>query len=60
MKTTKVNIGLAISRNYDKVNLEMVDEPIQHETEAEFIEGVRKRFKLLREEIGREFSEVQR
>ena len=59
MKTTKVNIGLAISRNYDKVNLEMVDEPIQHETDIEFAEEVRKRFKLLREEIAREFKEIQ-
>ncbi len=59
MKTTKVNIGLAISRNFDKVTLEMLDEPIQHETEAEFGEGCRKRFKILREEVDREFKQIQ-
>lgn len=59
MRTTKINIGLAISRNFDKVTLEMLDEPIQHETEEEFVSQVRKRFSLLRKEVEREFGEIQ-
>ena len=58
MKTTKVNIGLAISRNFDKVTLEMLDEPIQHETDEEFGVECRKRFKLLRAEIEKEFQNI--
>jgi hypothetical protein len=33
MTTTKIHIGLALSRNFDKVTLEMLDEPVTHETE---------------------------
>lgn len=60
MSTTKINIGLALSRNYDKVSLEMVDEPITHETEEQLVEAIRKRFKLIREEIVREFANIQK
>lgn len=60
MKTTKVNIGLSLSRNFDKVTLDMVDEPIQHETEQEFIEGVKGKFKLLRGLVEDEFKEIQK
>lgn len=59
MKTTKINIGLSISRNFDKVTLDMVDEPIQHEDDDGFTSEVRRRFKILREEIEREFKNIQ-
>ena len=60
MTTTKINIGLALSRNYDKVSLEMLDEPVSHETDQEFIDGVKKRFKLLRTQVEEEFKEIQK
>jgi len=60
MGTTKVNVGLSLSRNFDKVTLEMLDEPITHETEEEFVQGVRKRFDLLRAEVEREFTNIQK
>lgn len=59
MTTTKINIGLALSRNYDKVNLEMLDEPVFHENEEELIKGIRKRFDLLRAEVEKEFKNIQ-
>ena len=31
MSTTKINIGLSLSRNFDKVTLEMLDEPVSHD-----------------------------
>ena len=58
--TTKINIGLALSRNFDKVTLEMLDEPVSHENEDELIKGIRKRFDLLRKEVEVEFSKIQR
>ena len=60
MATTKINIGLAFSRNFDKVPLEMLDEPVSHETEAELISGIRKRFDLLRAEVEKEFTNIQK
>ena len=60
MTTTKINIGLALSRNFDKVTLEMLDEPVTHETEEEFVQGVRKRFALLRSEVIKEFENIQK
>jgi hypothetical protein len=60
MTTTKINIELALSRNYDKVTLGMLDEPVEHSSEQEFIDGVKKRFKLLRAQIQEEFKEIQK
>jgi hypothetical protein len=60
MSTTKVNLGMALSRNFDKVTLEMLDEPISHETEEELIKGIRTRFTLLRSEIEKEFENIQK
>ena len=59
MTTTKINIGIALSRNFDKVILEMLDEPVSHESEDELIQGIRKRFDLLRKEVEIEFSKIQ-
>ena len=60
MSTTKINIGLALSRNFDKVTLEMLDEPVSHETEDELIAGIKKRFDLLRKLVEEEFKEIQK
>ena len=60
MSTTKINIGLALSRNFDKVTLEMLDEPISHDSEDELVTGIRKRFDLLRAEVVKEFENIQK
>lgn len=60
MATTKINIGLALSRNFDKVTLEMLDEPISHDSEEELVKGIRKRFDLLRAEVEKEFGNIQK
>lgn len=56
----KINIGLAISRNFDKVTIDMLDEPVNYENEEELRSGIRKRFKIIREEIAKEFKEIQK
>ena len=48
---TKLNIELALTRNYDKVVLGFVDEPVEHEGDEDLKAGVRKRFKVLRDLI---------
>ena len=60
MTTTKINIGLSLSRNFDKVTLEMLDEPVSHNSEEELIIGIRKRFDLLRAEVEKEFENIQK
>ncbi len=60
MTTRKINIEIALSRNYDKVTLGMNDEPISYENEQEFINGIKDRFKLLRKLIEEEFKEIQK
>ena len=60
MSTTKVNIGLALSRNFDKVTLDILDEPISHDSEEELIKGIRKIFGLLRSEVEEEFKHIQK
>ena len=58
-KTTKMNIGLSISRNYDKVTLEMIDEPIVFDNEEELKAKIRRILGVLREEIDLEFTKIQ-
>lgn len=60
MTTTKLNLGIALSRNFDKITLEFLDEPISHDTEEELIKGIRTRFTLLRTEIEKEFENIQK
>ncbi len=60
MTTTKINIELALSRNFDKVSLGMLDEPVSHDSEEELIAGIRKRFTLLRAEVELEFTKIQK
>ncbi len=60
MTTTKINIELALSRNFDKVSLGMIDEPVSHDSEDELIKGIRKRFSLLRGEVEEEFKNIQK
>ena len=58
MATTKLNIGLAISHNFNKVTLEMLDEPVEYENNEELKKEVRKRFDLLRGEVEEEFKKI--
>lgn len=58
MTTTKVNIGLTFSRNFQNVKLEFADEPIEHESEEELRANIRKKFGLIKDEIEIEFSKI--
>lgn len=55
---TKVNIGLQLSRNYDKVILEFEDEPISYETVEELKAKIRQKFTIIREEVDLEFTKI--
>ena len=57
MKETKINIGIALSRNYDKISIEFLDEAISHETDEELRELIKTKFKFLKECVLNEFEE---
>ena len=57
---SKLNIGLALSRNFDKVTLEMIDEPVEYENDDELRGQIKKRFDLIRSEVDEEFRKVQK
>lgn len=59
MKMSKCNIGLAPSRNYDKVTLEILEEPIEYETDEELKAKIRRIFTLLRAEVNLQFELLQ-
>lgn len=56
---SKVNIGLSISKNYDKITLEMVEEIISYDSDEEFKARVRQKFNILRDEVELEFTKIQ-
>lgn len=60
MATKKMNIGLSLSRNFDKVTLEMIDEPIEADSEEIIKAEIRKRFELLSKLVDEQFSKIQK
>jgi hypothetical protein len=59
MTISKFNIGLAPSRNFDKVTLEMIEEPIEYDSDEELKAKIRQKFTLLRNEVELEFSKMK-
>ena len=58
--TRKIDIGLHLSRNYDKIVLELKDEPVEYESEEEFSAKVRRLFSILKKEVDLEFEKIQK
>ena len=56
----KVNVGLALTKNFDKVTLELLDEPVEYEDELEFEREIKRRFDSLRGQINIEFSKLKK
>ena len=56
IKTTKINFGLALSQNFQKVTLEIVDEQIEYSCDEELKAKIRQKYTLLREEVQKELD----
>ena len=54
-----MNISVILSRNYDKIGLDFLDEPISYETEEDFKKVIKEKFALLKGLILDEFKEGQ-
>ena len=55
---SKVNIGLALSRDYQKVTCELVEEVIEYNNEEELKAKIRQKFTMLKGEIDLEFTKI--
>ncbi len=55
----KLNIGIAPSRNFDKVTIEILDEKITFEHEDEFKAKVSSIFDILNDIVDKEFTKLQ-
>ena len=55
METKKFNIGLEVSRNFDKVILSIVDEPISYDDTEELKGKIRSLFLVLQAEVDLQF-----
>lgn len=53
----KINIEISLSRNYDKISLGLLDEPISYETEEQFKELIKQEFSLLKGLVLDEFKD---
>jgi len=56
VKTSKINIGIALSQNYNKISLELIEELIEYDNEEQLREKIRTKLKMLREEIEKDFG----
>lgn len=56
----KVDVELSISRNFNKITISFKDEEIEYESDEELKAKIRKRFKLIRDEIDLEFGKIQK
>ena len=54
-----MNIGIALSRNYDKISIELLDEAISHETDEELKNLIKKKYTFLKECVLSEFEKPQ-
>lgn len=59
---SKVNLALSITKkvdgNFFKVEVGLVEEPVEHETTEQLQEGIRRNFALLRAEMRQEVAAI--
>ena len=52
-----MNFGVALSKNYDKITLELLEEQLTYETEEQLKEEIEKRFAFLKSEVLGQFED---
>jgi len=58
MKSTKVNAGLSISQNFNKITLDIVDEPVEYEDREQLKREIRGLFTFIRDEVFFQFEKL--
>lgn len=57
---TKFNIGLKLSRNFQTVTCEFVEEELEYENEAEMKAKIKEKFDIAKAEIETQFEQLKR
>lgn len=55
---SEFNIGLKLSRNFQTVTCEFVNEIIEYESESEMLAKIRQKFEIAKKEIELQFSKI--
>ena len=58
MTTTKMNIGVSLSRNYNTIKLELLDEDIEIEDEIPSRSQIQGKISFLKDEINKAHDEI--
>lgn len=57
---SEFNIGLKLSRNFQTVTCEFVNEILEYESEAEMLAKIRQKFETAKKEIEMQFERLQK
>ena len=60
MESKKINIGLALSKNFNKATLEFLDEPIEYEDQLDLERKIKQLFNTIRGQLQVELQNVNR
>lgn len=58
MVTSKFNIGLKLSRDFQTITAEFVEEEIKYESEPEMLAKIRQKFTIMKNEIELQFANL--
>ena len=56
---TKFNIGMKLSRNFQTVTYEFVEEELEYESESEMTAKIRQKFEIAKKEIELQFEKIK-
>ena len=56
---SKFNVGLALSKDYQKITCEFVEEEIEYKSESEMKAKIRQKFEIMKNEINLQFEKLQ-
>lgn len=56
---SEFNIGLKLSRNFQTVTCEFVNEILEYESESEMTAKIRQKFKIMKDEIELQFEKIE-
>ena len=56
---TKFNIGMKLSRNFQTVTCEFVEEELEYESESKMTAKIRQKFEIAKKEIELQFEKIK-
>ena len=59
MTKSNFNIGLKLSRDFQTITAEFVNEEIEYENEEEMKARIRQKFKIMKDEVDLQFSKIK-